>query len=256
MELEGASALVTGSARRVGRRIALRLAEGGADVAVHYRTSEEEAEATVDDLRERGVDAVGVQGDLRDLDDVELIVDEAAERLGGLDVAVNNASVFPRTPLGEVDGDVWDLNMDVNLRAPAFVAMAAAERMRGADDGGGGGSRGDGLDGKIVNIADWAGYRPYENYLPYCVSKAGVIALTKGLARELAPDVAVNAVAPGPVMLPEDFSEADRRAIEEQTPLGRIGSPDDIASGIAFLVEGSDFMTGAVVPIDGGRLIA
>lgn len=254
MDLDGTRALVTGSARRVGRRIALRLARGGADVAVHYRTSAEEAEETVADLRAEGVEAVGVQGDLRDLDDVERIVGEAADALGGLDVAVNNASVFPRTPLDDVDGDVWDLNMDVNLRAPAFVAMAAAERMD-ASTGPDGAPTG-GLDGKIVNIADWAGFRPYENYLPYCVSKAGVIALTKGLARELAPDVAVNAVAPGPVMLPEDFSEDDRRAIVEQTPLNRIGSPDDIAAGIAFLVEGSDFMTGAVVPIDGGRLIA
>jgi NAD(P)-dependent dehydrogenase (short-subunit alcohol dehydrogenase family) len=254
MDLDGTRALVTGSARRVGRRIALRLARGGADVAVHYRTSAGEAEETVADLRAEGVEAVGVQGDLRDLDDVERIVGEAADALGGLDVAVNNASVFPRTPLDDVDGDVWDLNMDVNLRAPAFVAMAAAERMDSST--GPDGAPTGGLDGKIVNIADWAGFRPYENYLPYCVSKAGVIALTKGLARELAPDVAVNAVAPGPVMLPEDFSEDDRRAIVEQTPLNRIGSPDDIAAGIAFLVEGSDFMTGAVVPIDGGRLIA
>lgn len=246
MDLEGKNALVTGSAKRVGRRTALRLAESGANVAVHYRTSEQEASDAVEELRSKGVDSLAVEADLRDLDEIDLLIDSVVEEFGGLDVLVNNASVFLRTPLGTVTEEDWELNLDVNLRAPFFTSQRAVQEMNGDGD----------VAGKIVNIADWSGFRPYEGYLPYCVSKAGVIALTKGLAKEAAPEVTVNAVAPGPVMLPPDFTEQDKQEIVERTPLQRIGSPDDIAEGVAFLLEGSDFLTGAIIPIDGGRLIA
>ncbi len=240
MDLEGRKALVTGSAVRVGRRIALRLADAGCDVAVHYRTSDEEARETAEEIREHGVSAATVQGDLSKVDEAESVVDDAADALDGLDVLVNSASVFYPTPVGEVEQDDWDRLFDVNLRGPFFTSQQASERMED--------------DGVIVNIADWAGFRPYQNHVPYCTTKAGVIAMTKGLAKELAPDVRVAAVAPGPVMLPSSYTDEDVERILEKTPLDRVGSPDDVAHAVEYLVE-AGFVTGAVVPVDGGRLI-
>ncbi|MDY6779397.1 MAG: SDR family NAD(P)-dependent oxidoreductase, partial [Halobacteria archaeon] len=167
MELDGANVLVTGSAKRVGRRTALRLAESGANIAVHYRTSEEEARETAEELRGKGVEATTVQGNLSKIDEVESLVGKSASDLGGLDALVNNASIFVSTPVGETTREEWDSLIDVNLRGPYFCAQEAVERMDG--------------EGKIVNIADWAGFRPYTEYVPYCISKAGVIAMTKGL---------------------------------------------------------------------------
>lgn len=240
MEIEGSKAVVTGSAVRVGREIALRLADGGADVAIHYRTSEEEAEETAEEVRERGVDSATVRSDLSTVEGAESAVDGAADALGGLDVLVNSASVFFPSPVGDVDEDDWDALFDVNLKGPFFACQRARERM----DGG----------GVVVNIADWAGFRPYENHVPYCTTKAGVIAMTRGLAKELAPDVRVAAVAPGPVMLPPSYTDEDVERILEKTPLDRVGSPEDVAHGVEYLVE-AGFVTGAVVPVDGGRLI-
>ncbi len=240
MDLEGRKALVTGSAVRVGRRIALRLADAGCDVAVHYRTSDEEARETAEEIREHGVSAATVQGDLSKVDEAESVVDDAADAFDGLDVLVNSASVFYPTPVGEVEQDDWDRLFDVNLRGPFFTSQQASERMED--------------DGVIVNIADWAGFRPYQNHVPYCTTKAGVIAMTKGLAKELAPDVRVAAVAPGPVMLPSSYTDEDVERILEKTPLDRVGSPDDVAHAVEYLVE-AGFVTGAVVPVDGGRLI-
>ncbi len=240
MEIDGKKAVVTGSAVRVGRRIALTLAEAGADVAVHYRTSDEEARETAEEIREHGVSAATVQSDLSTVEGAESAVDDAADALDGLDVLVNSASVFYPSPVGEVEEDDWNALFNVNLRAPFFASQRASERME--------------ADGVIVNIADWAGYRPYQNHVPYCTTKAGVIALTKGLAKELAPDVRVAAVAPGPVMLPSSYTEEDVERILEKTPLDRVGSPDDVADAVEYLVE-AGFVTGAVVPVDGGRLI-
>lgn len=240
MNIDGSRVLVTGSARRVGRRIAERFAEAGADVAVHYNTSGEAAEEVADALASTGARTTTVQGDLGDVDEVEAIVDGAADGIGGLDVLVNSASVFPHTPVGSVAVEEWDGVADVNLRAPFFASQAAAERMDG---------------GTIVNIADWAGIRPYEGYVPYCITKAGVIAMTKGLARALSPSIAVNAVAPGPVLLPPDYDDEARERVIDNTPLGRIGEPDDVADGVLFFAR-NDFTTGAILPIDGGRLIA
>ncbi|MFB6283514.1 MAG: SDR family NAD(P)-dependent oxidoreductase [Halobacteria archaeon] len=240
MDLKGKNVLVTGSAKRVGRRIALRLAESGANVGVTYRTSDEEAAETVEELREKGVEAEDFRVDLAEVDEVEELIDSFHSRFGATHGLVNNASVFYPTPVGEVSEEDWNRTLDVNLRGPFFCAQEAAEKME---------------EGKIVNIADWSGYRPYTRYLPYCISKAGIIAMTKGLAKELAPEVNVNAIAPGPVMLPPEFSDEERQQIIENTPLVRIGSPEDIAEGVAFMMEGSDFVTGTVLPIDGGRLI-
>jgi NAD(P)-dependent dehydrogenase (short-subunit alcohol dehydrogenase family) len=244
MELKGRVALVTGAARRVGRTIALALARRGANVAITYQTSRTEANQLTKEITGRGTKALAVRVEVSRAGDVAAAVEQVVETFGRLDVLVNNAAIFPRTPWAELDETAWDRAIDVNLKGSFLFAKAAGDRMKAQKSG------------KIINIADWAGERPYRNYLPYCVSKAGVIALTKALALELAPEVQVNAVAPGPVLLPERMTEAQKAKVIAGTPLKRIGSPEDIASAVIFLLEGSDFITGAVLPVDGGRLIA
>jgi len=239
MEIQDADVLVTGSAVRVGREIALTLAEEGANVAVHYRTSEKEAEGTADDVRERGGEAATVQSDLSTVEGARDAVDGTVEALGGIDVLVNSASVFYETPVGEVTEKDWDHSMNVNLRAPFFASQRAASH---------------GVE-KVVSIAGVGAHRPYPSYIPYSVSKAGVVSMTKGLAKALAPETTVNAVSPGTVLSPEDRDEQEERRIAEQTPVGRIGEPSDIADTVAFVVGSSDFLNGAVINVDGGRSI-
>jgi NAD(P)-dependent dehydrogenase (short-subunit alcohol dehydrogenase family) len=240
MDLSGARALVTGAAVRVGREIALELGRAGAHLLLHYRDSEAEARATAAEIRAGGAECTLVRGDLSD----PAVVDRIAAECRAADLLVNSASIFPRTPLPDLTPRVFDEIMATNLRAPFFLArtigLAMKERGRGA----------------IVNVADWAALRPYPGYLPYCISKAGLVAATKGLARALAPEVRVNTVAPGPVLLPEDLSAKERRRVLDATPLGREGTPGDVARAVRFLAEGSDFITGAFLTVDGGRLIA
>lgn len=244
MQLRGRWALVTGSAKRVGRSIALALAERGANVVVHYNTSLAEADATVGELRQRGVDALALRADLVDSAQVVRLAAEAEARTGGIGLLVNNASNYFRVPFDRLDETVWDDSLDVNLKAPFLLSWHVGRAMR---------NRG---EGRIINLADWAGERPYNDYLPYCVSKAGIICLTKALAKALAPAVLVNAVSPGPVMPPEDMSEAERQSIMRATPLRRLGTPEDVARCVRFLAEEANFSTGAVYLVDGGRLIA
>jgi pteridine reductase len=244
MELRGRWALVTGAAKRVGGASALSLADRGANVVVHYGTSADEAAATVRALESRGVSALALRADLAKPAEVEALAKEAERRTSGIAVLVNSASNYLRVPFDELTERVWNESLDVNLKAPYLLSWHLGRKMR---------DRG---EGTIVNIADWAGERPYDDYLPYCVSKAGVICLTKALAKALAPTIRVNAVAPGPVLLPEDFTAAQRAAVERATPLKRVGRPEDVANCIRFLVEEADFSTGAVFHVDGGRLIA
>jgi pteridine reductase len=244
MKLAGQWALVTGAAKRVGRVIAHELATAGANVVVHYHHSATEADDAVRALGTLGVQAFAVQADLGQTDALRRLVADVETRTGGIALLVNSASNYLRTPFDAITESDWDASLDVNLKAPFLLAWSLGRAMR---------ARGDGC---IVNVADWAGERPYRDYLPYCVSKAGVIALTKALAKELAPVVRVNAVAPGPVLLPEDFSPAATAAVRKATPLGRIGTPDDVARAIRFLVEDAAFSTGSVLHVDGGRGIA
>jgi NAD(P)-dependent dehydrogenase (short-subunit alcohol dehydrogenase family) len=244
LEIRGKAALVTGSAVRVGRSIALALARAGAHVVVHYLRSKAQAEETAEGVRAFGVEALTVQGDISKAKEVEALVQAAEARFSSIDILVNNASIYYRKAFEELTEEDWDRNLEVNLKGAFLLSHRLGPSMK---------RRG---SGKIVNIADWAGYRPYVDYLPYCVSKAGLIALTQGLALALAPEVQVNAVAPGPVLPPQDFTPEERRAIERAVPLRRIGSPEDVARAVLFLIEGGDFITGAVLPVDGGRLIA
>jgi NAD(P)-dependent dehydrogenase (short-subunit alcohol dehydrogenase family) len=245
MELAGRWALVTGAAKRVGRAIALELASRGAHVAVHYHTTPpDEVAATLEAIERHGVRAAALRADLGNAAEVASLADGAEARSGGVAVLVNSASNYLRVPFDRLTEAVWDASLDVNLKAPFLLAWHLGLRMR---------TRG---TGAIVNVADWAGERPYRDYLPYCVSKAGLIGLTRALAKELAPTVRVNAVAPGPVLPPEDMTPAERQAVSRATPLGRFGSAEDVARCVRFLVEEAEFSTGALYHVDGGRSIA
>lgn len=233
-------ALVTGGAARVGRAIALALAERGRAVAITYRTSAGPAEETVAALRGLGVGALAVPCDQRDPAQVEVAVERVEADLGPVGVLVNNAALFRRTPVAEATLEDWDEHLEVNLRGPWLFARLLGPRMR---------ARGGGV---IVNLADIAAAAPFPGYLPYSVSKAGLVALTRGLARALGPEVRVNAVSPGVALWPDEFPEAARAALLARTPLGRAGEPEDVARAVVFLVEDAPFVTGAVLPVDGG----
>jgi NAD(P)-dependent dehydrogenase (short-subunit alcohol dehydrogenase family) len=243
MNCAGRTVLVTGAARRLGRAIAEDLAGRGARVAVHYRTSTAEAEAVVAGIRTRGGIAESFAADLGEAGAPEDLAHAVVAGLGPVDILVNNASVFFRTPIETLGEGEWDRVMTVNLKAPYLLSLTLGRAMR---------TRG---AGKIVNLADIAAERPYQDYLPYSVSKAGIVALTRGLARELAPAVQVNCVAPGPVLEPIDATPESNAAILGRTPLGRFGSAADVAAAVRFLIEGSDFVTGTTVVVDGGRAL-
>ena len=244
MTLEGKAALITGGSRRVGRAIAVSLARRGMKVAVHYNRSRAEATALALALRRaHGVDVVALHAELADGRSCARLAEEAARRLGRLDVLVNNASLYERNEFGRTSARDWDRHLDVNARAPFFLAQAAAPHLRRR-----------GL-GKIVNIADWAARRPYAGHLPYCVSKAALLCLNAALAKQLAPRIQVNAILPGPVLLPEGGTAARARAIRKATLLKRLGSPEDVVKAVLFLLD-CDFITGAEIAVDGGRLLA
>ncbi len=236
--------LVTGSAKRVGKCIALTLARKGANVVVNYNTSEIEADKVVNEIKSFGSKSMAIKADVSKPDEVISMIDKIVKEFGCLNVLVNNAAVFFKTPFKTLSERDWDINIDINLKGTFLCCKYAADVML------------EQKEGKIINTADWSGIRPYTNYIPYCVSKAGVIALTKALAKTLAPHIQVNCIIPGPIILPEDFSEKEREQIISSVPLKKIGSPDDIASTVSFLIEGSDFITGGMYAVDGGRLIS
>ncbi len=243
MDLRGRAALVTGAARRVGQAIALALADRGMDIAVHYNRSASEARATVEAIERLGLRAVAVRADLAQEEEVEALADRAVRAFGKIDILVNSAALFYRTPLEKLTAQDWEQFLRVNLTGPFLLARRLGLQMR---------RRG---EGKIVNVADVAGIAPWADFLPYSVSKGALITLTHGLAKALAPEVQVNAVAPGTVLLPEEYGVEEREAIVRATPLKRIGDPVDVAKTVLFLLEGSDFITGQVMVVDGGRSI-
>jgi pteridine reductase len=243
MELKGRVALVTGAGKRVGRAIALALAARGAAIAMHYRSSRTEAEEGVARITAQGGTARAFAANLESVAEIERLVDALLAAFGRIDVLVNCASIFYRKPLEELTERDWDINLDTNLKAPFFLAKLAGTAMRrqGA--------------GKIVNIGDWAGIRPYNNYLPYTVSKAGLIGLTRALAKALAPEVQVNCVALGPVMPPADYDAAEVARLRQATLTKTLGSPEEVARAVLYLCEGTDFATGGTLMLDGGRLL-
>lgn len=240
--LTGKVALLTGAARRLGAAMARRLHGGGASVAIHYRGSAGAANALVDELNQvRSGSAIALQADLLALEQLPPLVEGTLRRFGRLDILVNNASTFYPTPLAEVTSAQFDDLIGTNLRAPLFLAQAAAAQLRLHE-------------GLILNLVDIHGMRPLKRHPTYSSAKAGLIMLTRSLARELAPHVRVNAIAPGPVMWPEgDLDEALKQNILSRTPLGRVGSAEDIAKAAWFFAAEAPFVTGQVLAIDGGR---
>ena|ERR1700677_1026067 len=243
MKLDGKVALVTGAGRRVGRAIALALAERGATLAVHYRSSATEAQELAMAIQGRGGRAQAFPADLAKVAEIERMTKAVIAAFGRIDILVNSASIFYRKPFEELTEEDWDVNLDTNLKAPFFLSKFAGASMRRTGAG------------KIVNIGDWAAIRPYNNYLPYVVSKSGLVGLTRALAKALAPEVQVNCVALGPVMPPEDYDSAEIEILKKATLTKTLGSPEDVASAVLFLCEGTDFATGSTLMLDGGRLL-
>lgn len=244
--MQGKVVLVTGGAKRVGAAICRRLHAAGAQIAVHYRRSEQEALALQQELNNlRPNSAALFQADLLDLEALPQLVQKVIKKFGQLDALVNNASSFYATPLAEINEQQWHDLLGTNLRAPLFLAQAALvelQRRRGA----------------IVNIADIHAERPMRGHLLYSVAKAGLVALTRSLAQEMAPLVRVNAISPGVIVWPENTVWADetqRRKIVAHTLFGREGEPEDIARTAYFLLSDAPYITGQVIAVDGGRSV-
>jgi pteridine reductase len=242
--LTGKAALITGAGRRVGAAIARTLHAAGANIVLHYRSSEEASDALAGELNEaRPNSVVPVGADLLDLSQLQTLPAIATSNFGTLDILVNNASTFYPTPVGDITEIDWDDLIGTNLKAPLFLAQAAASALRISN-------------GLIVNIADIHGMRPLSRHPVYSVAKAGVIMLTQALARELGPSVRVNAVAPGPVMWPEDGMDEELQArIVDRTALKRPGSPEDVARAVLFFASEAPYVTGQVLAVDGGRSV-
>jgi len=239
--LAGRVALVTGGARRLGRAFALGLAGRGMHLAVHHGHSADEAQDVVTAIESIGGTAAAFQADLTDAAQAKALPGRVVDHLGRLDVLVNSAAVMERIAVDAVRVEDWDAQMQLNLRAPFLLAQQAAPHLRRHG-------------GTIVNIADLSGLEPWPNYPVHSVSKAGLVMLTQVLARALAPEITVNAIAPGTVLLPEDYDDARRAFLAETTPLQRLGTPDDAVQALLYLVEQATFVTGETLVVDGGRL--
>lgn len=244
--LNGKTVLVTGGARRIGQAIARRLHDAGANLVIHHHASSEQAQALEAELNARRAQSVALlQADLMQTRLLDRLIAEAAGAWGGLDALVNNASSFYPTEIGAIDERAWDDLMGTNLKAPLFLSQAAAPELRRTH-------------GCIVNITDIHAARPMKGHVVYNAAKAGLAALTRSLARELAPQVRVNAVAPGTILWPEHdvWTDEDARArIVERIPLQRMGEPDDIARAVEFFIVGAPYVTGQILAVDGGRTL-
>lgn len=238
MDLRGRVALVTGAGIRVGRALAVSLGAEGMTVAVHYHASDAGARETARMIERAGGKASLVRADLTG-DAAAGLIDDVVRQLGGLDVLVNSSAVMERTPLGEVTVAQWDAMMALNLRAPFLLSQAAAPHLAHAR-------------GAIVNIADLAAFETWPAYIPHGISKAGIVYMTRALARTLAPDVRVNGIAPGAVLLPDNWNEEDAAKLRDSTPLRRLGSPDDVVGAMLYLLR-ADYVTGETMIVDGGR---
>ena len=238
--LQGRVALVTGAAKRIGRAVAVRLAEEGADVVVHYRSSKEEAAEAIAEIEKIGRRAVAVQADLGDVSQIKRLIAETGKQFGRLDILVNSAANFLPSSIVSTTEQVWDASLDTNLKAPFFCAQAAAPLLKRSR-------------GTIINFADVGGLLAWAGYIAHSVSKAGVVMLTRCLAKELAPEVRVNAIAPGTITMPGDPPEWEEDFIK-LAPLRRSGRPSDVAETVVFLAR-SEFITGQVIVVDGGRTL-
>ena len=244
--MQGKVVLITGGGKRVGAAICRRLHVAGANLMLHYRSSAGEARLLQAELNHQRANSVAlIQADLLDVAKLPSLVEQTLQTFGRLDGLVNNASSFFQTPVGEITVAGWNDLLGTNVQAPLFLSQAAAPALRKAQ-------------GSIVNITDIHAERPLKNYVVYSIAKAALVGLTRSLARELAPEVRVNAVAPGPILWPDDeaFNEVSRQRIISHTPLRREGRPDDIAAAVKFLLADALYVTGDTLNVDGGRHVA
>lgn len=242
MNLNGKAALVTGGAHRLGRAFAVGLARAGADVLIDFHSSDADAKRTVEEIRALGRRAEAVRADVSVEDEVRHLVAACRETFGRLDVLVNSASLFHSAPFEQTTTDDWNRTLAVNLTGPFLLAREAAALLR--EDGG----------GVIVNIADLSAFQPWPSYVGHAVSKAGLVHLTRVLARALAPGIRANCIAPGTVLPPEGYTEAESDPKGARRVLEREGSPDDAVRALLYFVE-ADFVTGEVAVVDGGRML-
>lgn len=242
--LQGKVALITGGAHRIGATTTRMLHAEGMNIIVHYRSSRDAAQALQEELNARRENSIVlIQADLHETAKITEMVREASKAWGRLDVVVNNASSFYPTPIGQIDEKVWDDLIGSNLKAPLFLSQAAAPHLKASH-------------GCIVNIVDIHADRPLKNHTVYSVAKAGLVMLTKSLARELGPEVRVNAVAPGAILWPErEIDDVTKKRIISGTALKRQGQPEDIARAVRFLIKHADYMSGQVLTVDGGRTL-
>jgi pteridine reductase len=236
--LAGKVALVTGSAKRLGKAVALRLAEEGADLVIHHGNSHADAIETVAEIEKMGRRGLALSADLRKVDEIRRLVVEVAKGFGRLDILVNSAANFLPASIVSTTEEIWDASLDANLKAGFFCAQAAAPLLRRTK-------------GTIVNFADVGGLMGWPGYIPHSISKAGVVMLTKVLAKALAPEVRVNAIAPGTITMPGDPPEWEADFVK-LAPLQRTGLPGDIADAVSYLVQ-AEFLTGHTLVLDGGR---
>jgi pteridine reductase len=239
--LAGGVVIVTGAGRRVGRAIALTLGARGMHVVVHFNESRAGADETARLITTAGGQAIVEQADLTNVDSANDLVDRAIAWRGALAALVNSAAIMLRTPVGETAASDWDTMFAINVRAPYFLSQRAAPALAASR-------------GAIVNIADLAAFESWPAYIPHGMTKASVVQMTRAMASALAPDVRVNAVAPGVVLLPEGWSEEAAEHLRSTTPLRRLGSPEDVAQAVVFLLQ-AGYVTGEVIRVDGGRHI-
>lgn len=233
-------ALVTGSSKRLGREVALGLAKHGADVVIHYRSSESEALQAAAEVEKLGRRAIALKADLEDISQIRALFEKTAAQLGRLDVLVNSAASFVQAEFANTTEKEWSESLDTNLKAPFFCSQAAAPLLKKTN-------------GCIINFADVGGILGWTGYIPHSISKAGVVMLTKCLAKELAPEVRVNAIAPGTITMPDDAPEIEANFIK-QAPLKRSGRPPDIVQAVVYLAS-AKFVTGHTLVVDGGRVL-
>ncbi len=240
MNIENAVVLITGAAVRVGRTAALTLAEKGARIAFSYYLEEEPWQETLKEIEAFGKPALAVQAEMKSAASIQNLIDRTIEEFGRIDVLINNASVWLKAPFEEITEAEWDMSLAINLKGPFLTSQKVTPFMRAQKQG------------LIINITDLSAFQTWSDYAHHAASKAGLVSLTKSMAFELAPEIRVNAIAPGTVMLPENYTEEKRKWAEEKSLLKRVGSPEDVARMIVFLIE-NDFVTGSVYLVDGGR---
>lgn len=242
MEIKNSVVLITGAAMRVGRAIALHLAKQGAHIAFSYYQQSEPWEQTLVEIESCGVKCIASQIEVRDAAQVRQMALTVKQKLGKIDILINNASVWLKSPFLEISEEDWDLALDINLKGPFLASQAVVPFMQ---------EQGQGV---VLNITDLSAFQVWPMYAHHAASKAGLVSLTKAMAYELAPEIRVNAIAPGTVLLPENAPTEKRQWAEEKSVLKRVGNPEDVARLAAFLIE-NDFLTGAVYFVDGGRSI-